>query len=246
MAIASQGFASMEGSPVSRKRGMSPPEFIVTLLVVLAATMLGAVGGVWLAERDHATGRHESSSTQASRLPTSRPVNVESERPKSNQPSTPVHATAAKKMSQETIPLRLSSVRSIRHAYRPDYTEIAFELRGVELLKAARLHDPERVYFDLAESGQAPRPQGRLKARRQVSIPDERVAGVRAVRWESGAVRIVVDLKRPCAYGYRLSPGPPSLLILGLWTPPSGTSPGQGLPPPGVTGISEAVAAERP
>jgi hypothetical protein len=245
MAIGSQGLAAIGDSPVARKRGMSPHEFFATLLVVLAATMLGALGGVWLAERDRSAGRQTSSSPHASMLPASQPLNVDSERPKSNQPAKPVSAAAARKMNRETISFGISSVRSIRHAYRPDYTEIAFELRGAELLKASQLHNPERVYFDLAESGRARRPQGRLKSRRQVSIADDRVAGVRAVRWESGAVRVVVDLKRPCDYWYRLSPGPPSLLILGLWTP-SGASPGQGLPPQGASGISEAVAAERP
>jgi hypothetical protein len=225
---------------------MSPREFFATVFVVLAATVLGAVGGVWLAERDRSAGRQTSSSPPASKLTAGQPLKVASERPKSNQPATPVSAAAARKMNRQTVSLGLSSVRSIRHAYRPDYTEIAFELRGVELRKAAQLHNPERVYFDLVESGRARRPQGRLKSRRQVEIPDARAARVRAVRWESGAVRVVVDLKRPCDYWYRMSPGSPSLLILGLWTPPSGASPGQGLPPQGASGISEAVAAERP
>ena len=84
------------------------------------------------------------------------------------------------------------------------------------LLRAARLHHPERVYFDLADSRSSREPKGRMKSRKEVQLKDDRVAAVRAAGFESGAVRVVVDLKRPCDYSYRVISKPSLRIVLEL------------------------------
>ncbi len=245
MAIESHVLSPTKNSPAPRK-SMPLGEFLLTILIVTTATLVGAVGGIWLAERGRPAGRQEAVSPQASPQPGSRVESAAPGIPKVDLPSSQVSKAATKQA--EVIPLGLPSVRAIHHQSETDYTEISLELRAADLLRAARLHDPERVYFDLADSGKTQRTKGRLKSHRAVPMrDDDRVAGVRVVRWESGSVRVVVDLKRACEYSYRLTPGPRSLLTLRLWAHPAADTVADRKPPhQGVTGISEALGADRP
>lgn len=245
MAIGSQVFTATKDSPDARKPRIRLDEFLLTLFVVVVAALLGVAGGIWLAERDQPAGRRETVSPQASVRLSSQPPSVASETRRVDLPTPQIPKAAGEKSDNRIISLGFPSVRTISHSYRPDYTEIAMELRAAAVLHAARLHDPERVYFDLADSGKAQKPKGRLKSRREVPVRDDRVAGVRVVRWESGSVRVVVDLKRPCEFSYQLNPGRPSCLILRLWTHPPGTLADQKPPRHGITGISAALAADR-
>ena len=244
MSIASQFFPEVGVSTPAPKRSVSFGEFLLSLFVVVAAMLLGAVGGIWLAERDRSAKQQEIVAPRASEQVNVQPLKTDLGRSGSAR-SAQVPKPEAKGSKRVVFPLGLPSVRAVQHSYRPDYTEIGIELRSAVLLHAAHLHAPERVYFDLADSKQAQRPKGRLKSRREVPVNDARVAGVRAVRWESGAVRVVVDLKRPCEYSYRLSSGPPSLLILELRTHvPSALA--RHMPPrQGASGAAAELAANR-
>jgi AMIN domain len=246
MAIASQVFASTEHSPAARKRNVSLGEFLLTLFVVAAATLLGVAGGIWLAERDQSASRRETSSPSTSMQPVSQQPGAPSEPRTADSSNSLVPTAAARESEIETVSLGLPSVPALRHSYRADYTEIAIELRAAVLLRAAQLHNPERVYFDLSDGGRAQKPKGRLQSRREVQVSDDRVSGVRVVRWQSGSVRVVVDLKRPCKYSYRLTSDAPSRLILGLWTQPPGAAAGRGPLRQGAAGGSEQFAAKRP
>ncbi len=245
MAIGSHVFVTPKSSPPART-SMPLGEFILTLFVVIAASLVGATGGIWLAERDRANARQEAVVAQPAPQTVSRAESAVSRLSAANQPAVQVSKTVAKRSDAEIVQLGLPSVRALHHQSEPDYTEIALELRSADLLAAARLHNPERVYFDLADAGRTQKPKGRLKSRRAVSIGDERVAGVRIARWESGSVRVVVDLRRACEYSYRLTPGPRSLLTLRLWTHPVDTLAGRNPQHQGATGISEALGADRP
>ena len=247
MGIGSHVFAPTKNSPATRK-SMPLGEFLLTVLIVTTASLVGAVGGIWLAERGRPAGRQEAVSPQASPQPGSRVESAAPRLPKADLPSAQISKAAAKRAEAEVIPLGLPSVRAIHHRSETDYTEISLELRAAAVLRAAQLHDPERVYFDLADSGKAQRPKGRLRSRRAVPMrDDDRVAGVRVVRWESGSVRVVVDLKHACEYSYRLTPGPRSLLTLRLWAHPAADTVADRKPPhQAATGIPEALGADRP
>ncbi len=222
MAIGSP-FLSANESQTARKRVVPLGEFILSLFIVMAAALVGVVGGIWLAERDRSTGRPETVSSRASVQHNSQPLSMPPETRKAKQASTLVPAAEATEAAGASTLLGLPSVLALHHSYGPDYTEIAIELRGAVLLRAAQLHDPERVYFDIGDNGRTQRSKGRLRSHREVSVSDDRVIRVRISCWESGSVRVVLDLKRPCKYSYRLSPGPPSRLILALSAQPSGT-----------------------
>ncbi len=245
MAIGSHVLAPPKDSPPART-GMPVGEFLLTLLVVVAATLVGAAGGIWLAERGRSAVRPETSAPQTSLQTASRAHSEVPRLPVADRPPVPVSKTAAKRSDAEIVQLGLPSIRAFRHRSEADYTEIAFELRAADLLRAARLHNPERIYFDLADAGRKLGPNGRLKSRRSVQMRDDRVAGVRLVRWESGSVRVVVDLRRACEYSYRLTPAPGSLLTLRLWTHPADTLADRKAPHQGAAGISEAMGADRP
>ena len=246
MAIGSHVFATAKHSPPARKN-MPLGEFLLTLFVVVAATLVGAAGGIWLAERGRSADRQEAVSPQTSPQHANHLQSTAPALPRVELPTAQVSKAAAKRPDTEVIRIGLPSIRAIRHSVQPDYTEIAIELRAADLLQAARLQNPERVYFDLADRGRTQRPKGRLNARREVPLRDERVAGIRVVRWESGSVRVVVDLKRRCEYSYRLDPGPGSLLTIRLWThPEADTLAGRKPQRQGESGISEALGADRP
>jgi hypothetical protein len=242
MAIGSQVFASTEHSPAAPKRNVPLGEFLLTLFVVAAATLFGVAGGIWLAERDQSAGRRATGSPQATPQPGIVQPGTASEPREADLSAGLVPTASAKESEIDVISVGLPPVRALHHSHRADYTEIAVELQAAVLLRAAQLHYPERVYFDLANNERAWKSKGRLKSRREVQVSDHRVAGVRLVRWESGAVRLVVDLKRPCKYTYRLSSDSPPRLILGLRTQPRTDVAGRR----GAFGSSEQLAEKRP
>ena len=84
----------------------------------------------------------------------------------------------------------LRSVTAIRNWSLPEVTRIAVEVSGDFRFKSDRLHNPERIYFDIQDS----RP--RIDARRVWSreINDRLVQRVRVAETTPGTTRIVIDL----------------------------------------------------
>ncbi|MCU1233216.1 MAG: N-acetylmuramoyl-L-alanine amidase [Candidatus Solibacter sp.] len=84
----------------------------------------------------------------------------------------------------------LHSVTAVRNWSLSDVTRIAIEVSGDFHFKTDRLHNPERIYFDILNS----RP--RIDARRIWSreINDRLVQRVRAAETNPGTTRIVIDL----------------------------------------------------
>ncbi len=248
MYIGSRDFAQEDTFSATRKRRLSFGEFLLSLFVILAAILVGVAGGIWLAERDWSNRQRESVPLQASLDNGNRSLSPDSEQSEAGPlaPAPPESKAATREPASKVISLGLPSISAIHHSDQPDFTEIAIELRAADLLRAAQLHNPERVYFDLSEKGRRHSPKGRLKSRRDVALKDPRVAGVRVVRWESGAVRIVVDLKRACEYSYRLSSEPSPRIILELRSRPESDLASRNPSRKGATGGSAALTANRP
>ncbi|NWG14594.1 MAG: AMIN domain-containing protein [Acidobacteria bacterium] len=192
--------------------------------MILAAILLGVAGGIWLAERRQPASRTDNLPRQASTQPFNPPAGDNSQRPKADPAGAQMleGRTSVREPVTKTIRLGLPSIRSIQHSDHRDFSELAIELRSVVLLRAAPLHDPERVYFDFAQIGKTRQPKGRLRSRSDVPVYDDRVAGVRVARWESGAVRVVVDLRRSCEYSYRLTGDPVSRIVVHFRARPQG------------------------
>ena len=87
----------------------------------------------------------------------------------------------------------LQSVTAIRNWSLSDVTRIAIEVSGDFKFRTDRLHNPERVYFDILNA----RP--RIDARRIWSnqINDKLVQRVRVAETSPGTTRVVVDLTGP-------------------------------------------------
>jgi N-acetylmuramoyl-L-alanine amidase len=84
----------------------------------------------------------------------------------------------------------VNSVTALRHWSLPEVTRIAVEVSGEFEFRTDRLHNPERIYFDILNS----RP--RLDARRAYSqtLDDKLVLKVRAAENTLSITRIVLDL----------------------------------------------------
>jgi len=82
------------------------------------------------------------------------------------------------------------SVTAVRHWSLADATRIAVEVSGEFEFRTDRLHNPERIYFDILNA----RP--RVESRRfySAAIDDKLVQKVRAAERRPGVTRIVLDL----------------------------------------------------
>jgi len=85
------------------------------------------------------------------------------------------------------------SVTAVRHWSQSDTTRIAIEVSGKFEYRTERLHNPERVYFDILNA----RP--RIDSRRIYSddIGDKLVSKIRVAETQPGVTRIVLDLTGP-------------------------------------------------
>ncbi|MBZ5583552.1 MAG: N-acetylmuramoyl-L-alanine amidase [Acidobacteriia bacterium] len=119
----------------------------------------------------------------------------------------------------------LLSVTAVRHWTVEGVTRVAVEVSGEFQYRSDRLHNPERVYFDVLNS----RP--RIASRRVYteSLQDSRLQRIRVAETEPGVTRVVLDL----ADGVAISPSQlsnPSRLIIEL----RASAPAPTLPPPAV------------
>jgi N-acetylmuramoyl-L-alanine amidase len=84
----------------------------------------------------------------------------------------------------------MNSVTAVRHWSLADVTRIAVEVSGEFEFRTDRLHNPERIYFDILNA----RPK--IESRRifSLAVEDKLVQKVRAAETTPGVTRIVLDL----------------------------------------------------
>src|SRR5262245_53850100 len=85
----------------------------------------------------------------------------------------------------------LQSVTAVRHWSSAEATRVAIEISGQFEFKSDRLHNPERVYFDIPSS--RPRVDGRRGYTEQ--LDDRMVKKIRVAEYAPGTTRIVLDLE---------------------------------------------------
>lgn len=178
------------------------------VMVVLAATMIGASSGVLIADRNALLLLKEN---VASRLAGVRSYLLATPDTASAKPETP-----------DVIPTGLPSVVAIHYSSKPDSTHMAFELQVTDLVRTGKLRNPDRIYFDLQDRSQEQGTFKRLKKQKTISIAGNLLTGVRIAQRKQGATRIVLDLKCFCDFTYQTSPGPPSRLMVEIWPRPGG------------------------
>ena len=103
----------------------------------------------------------------------------------------------------------LHSVTAVRHWSLDDVTRLAIEVSGDFNFRTDRLHNPERVYFDILKA----RP--RIDAKRIWSgdINDKLVQRVRVAETNPGTTRVVVDLAGPVEISTSQLSSPHRLII---------------------------------
>ena len=87
----------------------------------------------------------------------------------------------------------LHSVTAVRNWSLGDVTRIAIEVTGDFNFRSDRLHNPERIYFDILNA----RPRIDAKRIWSKAIDDPLVQRVRVAETQPGTTRVVVDLSGP-------------------------------------------------
>ncbi len=101
------------------------------------------------------------------------------------------------------------SVTAIRNWSLDGVTRIAVEVSGNFHFRTDRLHNPERVYYDIVDA--RPRIDGRRLWSREIN--DKLVQRVRAAETSPGTTRIVLDLTAPVEVGVSQLSNPNRLII---------------------------------
>jgi N-acetylmuramoyl-L-alanine amidase len=82
------------------------------------------------------------------------------------------------------------SVTAVRHWSSADVTRVAIEVTGDFKFRSDRLHDPERVYFDILNA----RPRFENRRIYSETIDDKKVQRLRVAETTPGVTRVVLDL----------------------------------------------------
>jgi N-acetylmuramoyl-L-alanine amidase len=106
-------------------------------------------------------------------------------------------------------PGRVALVSGIRHWSTPVYTRIAIDLQDEVAYQAARVPDPDRIYFDLYGARLEPA----LNGKSVEVIDDGFLKRIRAAQFSNNVTRIVLDVSSVSDYSAFLLPNPWRLII---------------------------------
>ena len=206
-----------------------PTSIAPVIMIVLAATMIGSSLGVVIADKEVL----HSIKAEAAAL-----VGSDFSMPAAGSESAPAETAESESASEKVIetgkpiaipvsgiiPTGLFSVGTIHYAAGKNSVRMAFDLRDMSLVRMGKLTNPDRVYADLQDSTSAKTSSKGLKARKKLDINGNLVNRIRIAHYESGAMRIVMDLARSCEYTYQNPSNGASPLIVQLEFMDSGTS----------------------
>ena len=104
---------------------------------------------------------------------------------------------------------KLPLITGIRHWSTPDYTRVAIDLQQEVRYQAARVSDPDRIFFDLYGARLSPELMGRA-----VEVTDDGfLTRIRAAQSSSNTTRIVLDVNSVSDYSAFFLQNPPRLII---------------------------------
>jgi len=131
-------------------------------------------------------------------------------------------AISASMLGGQPPRLQLHSVTAVRHWSLPDTTRIAIEVSGEFHFRSDRLHNPERVYFDILDARPRLDPRADSRKMYRESFNDKLVTGVRVAETTPGVTRIVLDLAGPVEATTSQLTNPDRLIVeLHAGTPPT-------------------------
>jgi N-acetylmuramoyl-L-alanine amidase len=125
--------------------------------------------------------------------------------PEATQNGAPMHVakTSGKRHGQ------MAQVTGIRHWSTPDYTRVAIDLGDDVTYEAARVPNPDRIYFDLHGTRLAQELVGKSFA----VTDDGFLKKIRAAQFSNDMTRVVLDVNDVTVYSAFLLPNPYRLII---------------------------------
>jgi N-acetylmuramoyl-L-alanine amidase len=104
---------------------------------------------------------------------------------------------------------KLPLITGIRHWSTPDYTRVAIDLQQEVRYQAARVSDPDRIFFDLYGARLSPELSGRA-----VEVTDDGfLTRIRAAQSSANTTRVVLDVNSLSDYSAFFLQSPPRLII---------------------------------
>jgi N-acetylmuramoyl-L-alanine amidase len=119
------------------------------------------------------------------------------------QSAVPMHVAAVKRRGQ------MAQVTGIRHWSTPNYTRVAIDLGDDVTYEAARVPNPDRIYFDLHGTRLAQELVGKSFA----VTDDGFLKKIRAAQFSNDMTRVVLDVNDVTEYSAFLLPNPYRLII---------------------------------
>jgi hypothetical protein len=173
------------------------PRGLFRLWLVISVLSVSCITGVFVAYQQGLL-----------RLPAPAPRSIVAAEP------APTIAVTASPLPQ-TIAIGPAILLGVKYNSQPDLTSIAIELSGPVKVKGERLANPDRIYFDLAETRIAPEVIDALHTK-IVPVGDRLVNRLRVAQKSEDVARVVIDLNRACGYTYLMSEAPPFRLLVVL------------------------------
>jgi N-acetylmuramoyl-L-alanine amidase len=139
----------------------------------------------------------QSASAPPATVPAPQPTRTTAQKPGRNASDTSDSAPPAQLISTQTltqvmeppVPGRIAELRDIKTWTTPDYTRIVISLDGPVKYQAARVGNPERIYFDLA---QAHLSRGAIGS--ATEIHGDLLKNIRAGQNKDSIVRVVLEV----------------------------------------------------
>jgi N-acetylmuramoyl-L-alanine amidase len=130
---------------------------------------------------------------------------------------------------------RLPLVTNVRHWSTPVYTRVAIDLQDQVEYEAARVPNPDRIYFDLHGARVAPELIGRT-----MDVTDDGfLERIRVAQFSNDVTRIVLDVNRVTEYSAFFLPNPWRLIIDIHGRGPGNESPQQVASAPAATSVPQ-------
>jgi N-acetylmuramoyl-L-alanine amidase len=149
-------------------------------------------------------GARKPRSVQPAIVANSQPENAEAEIKPIPAPEQP-----AVQLTDTTPPGKIVTITGMRHWSNPTSTRIAIDLGGKVEYEAARVPNPDRIFFDLHGARLASGLNGR-----QVEVVDDGfLKRIRAAQFRSDVTRVVLDVTDVSDYSAFLLPNPWRLII---------------------------------
>ena len=121
----------------------------------------------------------------------------------------PEHPSSGKLNADYAKPGKMATVTGIRHWSTPTYTRVAIDLGDAVEYQAARVENPDRIFFDLHHARLASQLSGKSFA----VTDDGFLTRIRAAQYSDDVTRVVLDVHQVAEYSAFLLPNPYRLII---------------------------------